>query len=156
MNMKSFRRVRWSILFFAGSFSLAVSGQTETTPSPAGQKTEKPNQSGGTARDPFAVSGELQAYANSGAIAVSGSPRFTAHASPQTLPKMRMRGFLKGKNGESVALLEVDGGQVHIVRAGDTIGLHGRGSNAGLKIKSIDRLHLVVESGTLGQTIIVR
>lgn len=97
--------------------------------------------------DPFAASSELQAAASGG---------FTSSGTAHALPKMHMRGYLKGKDGEPLALLEIIGGSVHIVREGDTVGLQEIGKSSVVQIKSITRLHLVVESGTFGQMVIVR
>ncbi|MDR1728120.1 MAG: hypothetical protein LBT74_09415 [Acidobacteriota bacterium] len=74
----------------------------------------------------------------------------------QDIPKMRLRGHLKVRGGETIALLEIVGGGVHIVREGDTVGLYDLGLDSVIRIRKIDKLHLVVESGSLGKTIIVR
>lgn len=81
---------------------------------------------------------------------------FTPGPKAQKMPTMRLRGHLTGGDGEVVALLEIEGGDVHIVREGDTVGLHDIGYDTVVRIKEISRLHLVVESGQLGQVIIVR
>jgi hypothetical protein len=81
---------------------------------------------------------------------------FTPQTETTKLPKMFLRGHLTGPGGEVVALLQIDDGEVHIVREDDTIGLHDFGVDTVLRIKKISRLHLVVESGSLGQLIIVR
>jgi hypothetical protein len=72
------------------------------------------------------------------------------------MPKMRLRGHLQGRDGEVVALLELVGGDVYIVREGDTVGLHDFGIDSVIRVQKISRLHLVVESGSLKQNIIVR
>ncbi len=113
--------------------------------------------------DPFAVSQTLQAYASPEAVVRGTDQRFLATGAPPPIviqpiavPKMRMLAYLRGKGGEPVALLEVENGQVHVVREGDAVGLHEFGSASVVSIKRIDRLHLVVEVGTLGRVIIVR
>ena len=99
-------------------------------------------------RDPFGASGRLGAYI--------GDPLFTPSASLKGIPKMRMKGYLEGADGEKVALLELVGGGVHIVREGETVGLYEIGRESVIRIQKINRLHLVVEAGSLGQLIIVR
>lgn len=87
---------------------------------------------------------------------VIAGPVFTQQRAPEVMPKMKLRGHLQGANQEVLALLEINGDSVHIVREGDTVGLHEFGYDSVVRVKKIDRLHLVVESGTLGQLIIVR
>ncbi len=72
------------------------------------------------------------------------------------IPKMRLKGHLRNEEGELLSLLEIEGGSTYIVREGDTIGLSELGQDAVIKIKKIDRLHLVVEFGRMGTVIIVR
>ncbi len=107
--------------------------------------------------DPFAVSQTLQAYASPQSMVRGTVQRFLSGGTqPPAVPKMRMLAYLRGSTGEAVALLEVENGQVHVVREGDAVGLHEFGSGSVVSIKRIGRLHLVVEVGTLGQVIIVR
>lgn len=69
---------------------------------------------------------------------------------------MRLRGLLHGADGDMVALLQIGDDQVHIVREGDTVGLHEIGIDSVIRVKQISRLHLVIESGSLDHLIIVR
>ena len=117
----------------------------------------KVDQAAEGTRDPFAISPTLESYAAQSGVPGS-RPVFTATPQPQSMPKMRMRmrGYLKSENGEHVALLEIIGGSVHIVREGETVGLYEIGLDAVIRIQTIDRLHMVVETGKLGQLIIVR
>ncbi len=138
----------------------SVSGGTKPQADPHAavsqtQTASKPLTDVEGSRDPFAVSDELQAYAQPTSL-FSRGPQFKVGIQPQALPKMRMRGYLKGKKGEPVAMLEVADGVVHIIREGDTVGLQEIGQDAVIQIKTIDRLHLVIEAGTLGKVIIVR
>lgn len=96
--------------------------------------------------DPFAASPQLQA------VAVGG---FTATGS-KGLPKMKMCGYLKGEDDEALAMLSIDGGSVHIVREGDTVGLQELGKSTVIRIVSISRSYIEVQSGTLEQTVRVR
>ena len=57
-----------------------------------------------------------------------------------------------------VALLEVGGSdkQIHMVKIGDEIAFDRNDPSLVFKIRSIDRLSVIVEVGTLGDVIIVR
>ena len=127
-------------------------------------------------RDPFAITERLTRVSTGGTEGV----QFVPAATPPTgrdVPRMRLRGIMRmhadekpqgdddekeavereAEQGAAVAaILEVDGAGVHIVRRGDTVGLHRLGSNAVLKVLSVDRLSVVVEVGSLGQVIVVR
>ncbi len=72
------------------------------------------------------------------------------------IPRMHLKGHLRNEEGKLLSLLEIEGGSTYIVREGDTIGLSELGQDAVIKIKKIDRLHLVVEFGRMGTVIIVR
>ena len=74
----------------------------------------------------------------------------------QTIPNLRLRGFVTGNGNQPVALLEVGKHQVFLVREGDTISLQNAGKNSVLKVKKITNLSALVEVGTLGQVIVVR
>lgn len=108
-----------------------------------------------TRRDPFAATQELIRESIEPTIRkkIQG---FTPKTEEKALPPMFLRGHLTGPHGDVVALLQIDKGEVHIVRQGDTISLQDFGIDSVIRIKEISRLHLLVESGTLGQMIIVR
>ena len=105
------------------------------------------------ARDPFAASGRLSSWENQNSFDSGFRPGMTRTGD---VPKMSLRGHLKARDGETIALLEIHGGGIHIVREGDTVGLYDLGYDSVIRIRKIDKLHLVVESGSLGRTIIVR
>lgn len=107
-------------------------------------------------RDPFAATPKLTREKKIETSRKEGHPMFVPGNGPANMPKLRLRGHLQGRDNKVVALLEIQGGGVYIVREGDTIGLHEFGYNSVIQIKKISRLHLVVESGQLGQLIIVR
>lgn len=108
-------------------------------------------------RDPFAVTGELVTQNNQPVQKrVSSSGHVFTPKQEIKLPQMSLRGHLKGNDGVVIALLQIGKGQVHIVREGDTIGLHEFGLNTVVRVKKISRLQLIIESGSLGQLIIVR
>lgn len=109
-------------------------------------------------RNPFAATDKLrqmEALPREGMA--SGDVTFVPGTRVQEkIPKLRLRGHLQGLNGEVLALLEIGGGDTYIVREGDTVGLHDLGIDSVIRVQKISRLHLVVESGSLNQMIIVR
>jgi len=109
-------------------------------------------------RNPFAPSARMLLLKDqpTAAASMAAESEFTPVKQPEKMPKMRLRGHLQGQNGEVVALLELVGGDVYIVREGDTVGLHDFGIDSVVRVQKISRLHLVVESGSLNQKIIVR
>lgn len=109
-------------------------------------------------RNPFAPSARMLLLKDQpiAAASMAAESEFTPVKQPEKMPKMRLRGHLQGQNGEVVALLELVGGDVYIVREGDTVGLHDFGIDSVVRVQKISRLHLVVESGSLNQKIIVR
>lgn len=151
----------------AGDANLTGEGQALATaitePQPLYVTADDNKEAGAEAateldRDPFAVSTTLQ-DAVTGPVAPrkkSTGPVFTSSTGPANIPKMFLRGQLTGKDGELVALVEIDKGGVHIVREGDTIGLQQLGLDSVIRVKEINRLQVVIESGSLGRLIIVR
>lgn len=119
---------------------------------PESAKVTPPTERAKEKRNPFSVTDLIRPKKKTAAPASN----FKTMETPQQMPAMRLRGHLQGSEGEIVALLEIEGGAVHIVREGDTIGLHEFGYDSVIRVKKIDRLHLVVESGSLGQLIVVR
>jgi hypothetical protein len=97
--------------------------------------------------DPFRVSHLMQQKV----FERRGGPLFTPlHDAPA--PDMALKGIVNG----GMALLEVQGSGVFLVRAGDTISLSRQGRNTVMKIEKIDRLSLMVKVGTLEEIIVVR
>lgn len=103
-------------------------------------------------RDPFAISPLMDQEA-----ALQGrGMRFTPLAPGGKTPELKLRGIVNGRDGGRVALLDVGGAEVYLVREGDTISLHNAGRNTVIKIKEVSHLSLLAEVGTLGEVIIVR
>lgn len=97
--------------------------------------------------DPFRVSHLMQQKV----FERRGGPLFTPlHDAPA--PDMTLKGIVNG----GMALLEVQGSGVFLVREGDTISLSRQGRNTVMKIEKIDRLSLMVKVGTLEEIIVVR
>ena len=108
-------------------------------------------------RDPFSATGKIMNQKIKPALKRTLTDLgFDPQHQPDAIPRMRLKGQIQGAEGEVVALLEIEDGHVYIVREGDTVGLHEFGYNAVIRVQKIDRLHLVIESGSLGQLIIVR
>ncbi len=110
---------------------------------------------GAQQRDPFSVTNKLMRQTERPTIPTSSGPAFTPLEQSGVMPKMHLRGHLKGADGRNVALLEIEGGGVHIVREKDTVGLQELGIDSAIRIKKIGRLHVIVEAGSLGRLIIV-
>ena len=88
----------------------------------------------------------------------SNDPTFRPAPRDVKLPMLSLQGFAKAKgSNETIALLNIDGNGVFVVRAGESISLQQRSQSAlVLKIKSISRHSLQVEVGSLGQVLVVR
>lgn len=97
--------------------------------------------------DPFRISYLMQQKA----LAGTQGPRFVPLRDAQT-PSMTLRGLIDNR----LALLEVEGAGVYLVREGDTLSLSRQGQNTVMKIEKIDRLSLMVKMGTLEEVIVVR
>lgn len=97
--------------------------------------------------DPFRVSHLMQQKA----LARDGGPQFTPLHDAQA-PELTLKGIVNG----GMALLEVRGAGVFLVREGDTISLSRQGRNTVMKIEKIHRLSLMVKVGTLEEIIVVR
>ena len=136
----------------AGKQTEAVEpSQAEATapePEPAVDTAAIPAGGNPLDRDPFAIGGGRNG---------DGDLRFIRQAGA-SLPPLRLRGIVNGQDGARVGLLEVGSEGVYMVREGDTISLRtgGASSNAVINVVKINQLTLVIESGTLGEVIIVR
>ena len=69
------------------------------------------------------------------------------------LPKMKLKGFIRKPNQVVLALLDVTGHGIHIVRKGDSVSLGGKGM---IKIVDINNMSLTIESGEVESRIVVR
>ena len=73
------------------------------------------------------------------------------------LPKLSLKGVVyKSSKSDPLALLDVSGHGVYMVRLEDEIGFSSADPSQVIKIKKINRLNIVVEVGTLGDLIVVR
>ena len=101
-------------------------------------------------RDPFALTPKLVKKT----MDTNFMPMRSDAEQKVELPEMRMRGILMYGGEEKLGLLEVANG-VHLVRVGDTVGLHELGMASALKVLEINKLNIVVEFGSMEQLIIV-
>jgi hypothetical protein len=88
--------------------------------------------------------------------AAGGGPGFVAAYGPQSVPKMRLKGFVNRSAKKMVALLDIEGAGVYLVSEGDEIGLQAIGQNSVLKIVKVDGNGVRVQAGQINQVIVVR
>lgn len=69
---------------------------------------------------------------------------------------MRLRGAVIDDDGNTLALLEIADGQVHVVKVGDTLSLRTHGKNSSVKIMSIHRQSVELEFGDFEEFVVVR
>ncbi len=115
----------------------------------------KPN--GVMHRDPFTTSNKM--YGEVGvqnALKAGGGQGFIPGYGNQTVPKMKVKGFVNNGGKKAVALLDIEGVGVYLVSKGDEIGLQALGQNTVLKILGVDSNSIKVQSGMINQVIIVR
>ncbi len=112
-------------------------------------------------RDPFTVSDRMYQRAGGLPSGGLGGQGFVPYLGQSTIPKMRVRRFVKNGGKEGMALLEVEGDDtVHFVRKGDEIGIQNQAARGGnsvvLKIIHVDAKKVEVQSGSLKQIFIVQ
>lgn len=73
------------------------------------------------------------------------------------IPKMRLRGFITPEGSqEQLALLEIGGNGVFMVRVGDEINIDPTQPANAIRISEISRLSVTIETGTLGRIRVLR
>lgn len=110
-------------------------------------------------RDPFAVTQEiaLLSQANQTTQGAYADHSFKSSGLAFTLPKLTMKGVVFKKQEKlPIALLEIGGNGVYMVRVGDEISFNPAMPTQVIKVIKISRLNVVVEVGTLGDLIVVR
>ena len=108
-------------------------------------------------RNPFAMTGEIAQLAYEDNQPVTGYTKqpFTDLGGP--LPKLTLKGVVfKASQPDPIALLEIAGFGVYMVKVGDKVSIDPRDPKKVIQIKQISRLNVIVEVGTLGDLIIVR
>lgn len=84
------------------------------------------------------------------------NPEFLPAELQRRMPTISLRGFLDAGDGAPLAILEVAGVGVLLVREGDTISVQNKEVNTVLRVKELSNLSVHVEIGTLGRVIVVR
>jgi len=110
-------------------------------------------------RDPFTPS--VLMYEQAGTVANIDSDAFGFRPAPEDLdikiPQMRLRGFVTPEGSqEQLALLEISGKGVFMVREGDEINIDPRQPANAIRISEISRLSITIETGTLGRIRVLR
>lgn len=104
-------------------------------------------------RDPFATTPLMEQTAIRGQ---KSGLDFTPLPTASPTPDLKLRGIVSAGDGARVALLDVTGSGVYLVREGDTISLRGSERNTVIKVEKMNHLTLTVSVGTLGEVVIVR
>lgn len=110
-------------------------------------------------RDPFTPSALM--YEQAGAVANIDTDAFGFRPTPDdvdiNIPEMRLRGFITPEGAqEELALLEITGSGVYMVREGDEINIDPRQPANAIRISEISRLSITIETGTLGRIRVLR
>lgn len=119
------------------------------------------NESAGVAvRDPFNYSQKLRMQAPPGRVPNPAmSTTFLPDAAQENLPGIRLKGILtpgQGNQDEPLALLEINGQDVYLVKAGDEVTYDPARPASAIRVKTISRLSVTVEVGRLGNIFIIR
>ncbi|MFB0979695.1 MAG: hypothetical protein QMC62_02110 [Alteromonadaceae bacterium] len=110
-------------------------------------------------RDPFAVTQEIALLSQAGQTSQGGyaGHSFKSSGLAFTLPKLTMKGVIFKSNEQlPIALLEIGGIGVYMVKVGDEFSFNPAMPTQVIKVIKISRLNVVVEVGTLGDLIVVR
>jgi hypothetical protein len=108
-------------------------------------------------RDPFTATAEIIKAANINNSDDSIKNTYFDSGAILKLPQLILRGIiLASQASEPLALLEVAGVGVHMVRIGDEISFNVNDPKQVIKVKAISRLNILVEVGSLGDLVIVR
>ncbi len=110
-------------------------------------------------RDPFTPSALM--YEQAGTVANIDSEAFGFRPALDDvdikIPQMRLRGFVTPEGAqEQLALLEITGSGVYMVREGDEINIDPRQPANAIRISEISRLSVTIETGTLGRIRVLR
>lgn len=109
-------------------------------------------------RDPFSEPQSVQQVdgEESGILSVFGSG-FRRTPDSVTVPKLLFKGYVdRGKTEAPMALIQVAGNRVHMVKEGDEINIDPANPRHAIRITKISRLSITVEAGTLGQMKVLR
>jgi len=111
-------------------------------------------------RDPFAIPSLLMqtlAIERSNKTRGNGSSSYAfSQTSLLTMPKIKLKGVMHQRRNLSPLAVILLNNETYMVREGDEIGFNLAEPSQVIKIKSIKRLSLLIEVGTLGELVIVR
>lgn len=137
-------------------YLLLLSGLT--TPVMAYENLSLGESSAITIRDPFTPSNLM--YEQAGTFSNVGSDAFGFRPGDMPsvdIPRMKLRGLISEKgSGDQLALLEITGSGVFMVREGDEINIDPRQPASAIRISEISRLSITIETGTLGRIRVLR
>ncbi|MEM7058481.1 MAG: hypothetical protein AAF557_12880 [Pseudomonadota bacterium] len=131
-------------------FSGPIKAQ-ESAPSPEAPQTNDPSRA-----DPFSPETIFERPAESQAPAQR--KKFVPSAArPARLPELRLRGIGRTSAGAPpTVLLEIEGYGVYIVKAGDTISLQDLPAENVIRIKEVNDISVIIETGSFGELIVIR
>lgn len=72
------------------------------------------------------------------------------------VPKLQFKGYIDRGDSKPMALLQIAGSRVHLVKEGDEINVDPSNPRQAIRITKISRLSITVETGTLGQMKVLR
>ncbi|WP_292437575.1 hypothetical protein [Methylophaga sp.] len=138
---------------------ICVLSLTIIPPLAANELSEGANPERTFIRDPFTPS--VLMYEQAGTVANIDADAFGFRPASDDvdikIPKMRLRGFVTPEGAqEQLALLEITGSGVFMVREGDEINIDPRQPANAIRISEISRLSITIETGTLGRIRVLR
>lgn len=142
------------------SFSTSQKPQNSQNPSTPPQNSYLTNVDPEAAfenglRDPFSVTKKIIDLNEPDEESAANNPFVST--TTDNIPKLKLRGvIMHNQDSSPLALLDIAGNGVHMVRVGDRIGFNATNPLQVLKIKQINRLNVIVEIGTLGDLVVVR
>lgn len=72
------------------------------------------------------------------------------------VPQLLFKGYIDRGDDSPMALLQIAGSRVHLVKEGDEINVDPTNPRQAIRITKISRLSITVETGTLGQMKVLR
>jgi hypothetical protein len=100
-------------------------------------------------RDPFTPSNLMYEVASSRSLLGDSANGFLPSQGNTTVPKMRLKGFIE-KTDDNIALLEIEGAGIFMVKAGDEINYDSSQPRSAIRVTSIERNSVTVETGLIG------
>ena len=109
-------------------------------------------------RDPFSEPQTVQQAEGEGTDLLSAfGSGFRRTPDSVKVPQLLFKGFVdRGPSQPPMALLQIAGKRVHMVKEGDEINIDPANPRHAIRITKISRLSITVEAGTLGQMKVLR